>query len=299
MSEQLDWNDIAVFHAVARHGGLSAAGRELGMSPPTVGRRVLALEQRSGLNLFLRSQTGYTLTPEGKALMDRVAVMFAAAGPVQDMLFTRAEKPTVRLSSGTATAQFLAGNIGFLQRPTDPYRLNFVTTETVLDIAHREIDLGIRNKPAEGGNLASRPLGTLRFAPYCNVAVNPAALGWVAVDRAFARHPAAKWLNSQGYEISVTASAVATVHALVRAGAGIGVMPCMIGDQDPQLRRAGPVIEELTEQQHLVMHADDRHHTPVRRVIDRLVQLYADNAALLAGDRPLRTDPTVASPAST
>lgn len=289
MNERLDWNDLEIFFHVAENGGLSAAGRRLGLSPPTVGRRILALEQRSGQILFHRAQTGYSLTIAGKALLERVRVMHAAALPVHEILSSQAETPLIRLSAGTATANFLADKINLLHRAGDGFRLNFVTTEAVLDIAHREIDLGIRNRPAEAGNLASRRLGTLRFAAYRSWSVsNPDLLGWVAVDPSHARHPAAQWLHRQNHTINVMASSVATVHELVKAGAGIGVIPCMIGDCDPALCRVGAVINELTEQQYLVMHDDDRHRPPIRRLIERITKIYDDNADLLAGQRPLR-----------
>ena len=41
-----NWDDIRIFLAVADAGSLSAAGRKLKMSQPTVGRRVEALEAR-------------------------------------------------------------------------------------------------------------------------------------------------------------------------------------------------------------------------------------------------------------
>ena len=134
-----------------------------------------------------------------------------------------------------------------------------------------------------------RPLGLLRFAPYRSWGVTrPDTLDWVAMDPEHARHPAARWLLQQGVRFSALATSVATVQQLVRAGAGIGVMPCMIGDCDPSLARAGPVIEDLTETQYLVMHNDDRHRAPVRRLIARIVEVYRDNADLLSGKRPLR-----------
>jgi len=74
---------------------------------------------------------------------------------------------------------------------------------------------------------------------------------------------------------------------MIRGGAGIGVMPCFIGDRDPVLMRASDFIEELTETQWLVMHDDDRHRKEVRMVIDRITALFSDHAALLAGERPL------------
>lgn len=289
MDEKVAWDDLRLFFHVAETGGLSAAGRRTGLSAATIGRRMLALEQQAGQPLFYRALTGYSLTPVGQALLERVRVMQAAVVPVRELLAAQAETPLIRLSAGTATTMFLADRFNLLQRPGDGFRLNFVTTEAVLDIAHREIDLGIRNRPAETGNLASRPLGTLRFAPYRSYSVSrPELLGWVAIDPAHARHPAAHWLHRQGHTISALASSAATVHTLVGAGAGIGVMPCMVGDSDPRLARAGPIIEDLTEQQHLVMHDDDRHRPVMRRLIDRIVAVYDDNADLLAGLRPLR-----------
>lgn len=292
MSERLDWADLEIFLHVADSGSLSAAGRRLGVSGPTVGRRMLALEQRAGQPLFHRAQTGYRLTAKGRALFDRVRLMQAAAVPVRREILSEGEAPLLRLSAGTATAQFLADRVALLQRPGDAFRLNFVTTEDVLDIAHRAVDLGIRNRPAEGGNLASRRLGTLRFAPYRSwSAGNPELLGWVALDPAHARHAAARWVHRQDLRISVMAGTVATVHDLVRAGAGIGLIPCMIGDADPALARAGAPVEELTEEQYLVMHDDDRHRPMQRRVIERIVRIYKDEADLLAGARPLRGGP--------
>lgn len=292
--ERLTWEDLEIFFHVAEAGGLSAASRRLGLSAPTLGRRVLGLEQRAGQTLFVRKQTGYDLTPAGRALMGRVRVMRAAAAPAVELLDQSAGKPLVRLSAGTGTAGFLADSLGQLWRPTDDFRLHFVTTEATLDIGHREADLAIRNSRPTSGNLASIPLATLRFAPFRSWSVPyPEQLGWVALDPAQARHPAAHWLHRQGHPISAMASAVATVHALVRAGAGIGVMPCMTGDRDPMLARAGDIIEELTEQQYLVMHDDDRHRPQVRRLIARITKLYGDNAALLAGERPLRAEPAL------
>ncbi|MBV6657248.1 MAG: LysR family transcriptional regulator [Devosiaceae bacterium] len=287
--KDISWDDLRLFLLVAETGGLSGAARESGLSPPTIGRRMLALEQQTGQALFARSQTGYALTKTGDALVGKVRVMHAAAQPVHSLLDAAKETPLVRLSAGTGTALFLADRFQQLSQPGDPFRLSFVTTEAVLDIAHREVDLGIRSRPAQSGNLASRKLANIRFAPYRSwSAGEPERLEWVAMDPAIARYPAARWVHEQSHPIRVLANSVATIYQLVRSGGGIGVMPCFIGDSDPGLARAGPLIEELREEQHLVMHADDRHQPNTRRVIDRLATLYDENRDLLAGERALR-----------
>ncbi len=287
--KNMDWNDLRIFLHVADTGGLSGAARRLNSSAPTIGRRMLALEESAGQSLFHRSQTGYTLTAQGEVLLKRVRGMNAAAKPVEDLLNSAKERPVLRLSAGTGTAMFLADKFSQLTTASDTFRLHIVTTEAVLDIAHREADLGIRNRPAKTGNLASRRLGLVRFAPFRNwSAQSPDTLDWVALDPGSARHPASHWVHEQGHNVCAFASSVATLHQLIRAGAGVGIMPCMIGDCDPSLARAGPVIEDLSEHQHLVMQNDDRHRPPIRRLIDRIVRVYQSNAHLLSGDRALR-----------
>ncbi|MDP2782200.1 LysR family transcriptional regulator, partial [Devosia sp.] len=56
------WDDLKLFLAVARLGGLSAATDTTGLSAATLGRRVSTLERQIGERLFVRSQSGYRLT---------------------------------------------------------------------------------------------------------------------------------------------------------------------------------------------------------------------------------------------
>ena len=44
----MDWNDVQVFLAVAREGSMRAAGRALGLSQPTIARRLAAFEASFG-----------------------------------------------------------------------------------------------------------------------------------------------------------------------------------------------------------------------------------------------------------
>ena len=66
----MDWDDVRVFLAVARHGSLRAAGRALGLSQPTIGRRLAAFEATfGGPTLFDRLPEGLRLNGAGEALM--------------------------------------------------------------------------------------------------------------------------------------------------------------------------------------------------------------------------------------
>ena len=70
--KNFDWNDLKLFLAVARAGGLSGAMESSGKSAPTLSRRMHELEERIGAELFIRMPRGYELTPKGLSLLNKL-----------------------------------------------------------------------------------------------------------------------------------------------------------------------------------------------------------------------------------
>ena len=287
--KNLDWNDLRIFLSVARGGGLSAAAVELGSSPATVGRRMLALEEAVGRPLFVRRQSGYTLTKDGRTLLSKALAMEAGAKPIADWLAVDGQRSLVRVSAGTWTANFFAENFSKLWRPDDPFRIAFKTTEAKLDIAHREVEIGIRNQQPDSPNLAARRTVEVAQAPFrARNHQNPGREDWVAITPGDETTRSARWVNAQeGATFAAWANTPPTLRDLIRGGVGKGVLPCFAGDRDPLLERAGERIDELREGQWIVMHNEDRHRRDVRTVIDRIVALVSAHAALFAGERPV------------
>jgi DNA-binding transcriptional LysR family regulator len=287
--KDLSWDDLRIFIAVARGSGLSAAAAETGLSPATVGRRMLALETVVGRPLFIRRQTGYSLTADGQALFQRALAMEASARPIRDWLGVDGRRAVVRISAGTWTANFFAENFPRLWTPDDNFRIAFKTTEARLDLAHREVEIGIRNGPPESPSLAGRRTVEVAYAPFR--ARNQATQEWVAMEPEQASTRSLRWVNAQaGTAVAAWANTPRMLYDLVRSGVGRTVLPCFAGDRDPLLERAGPEIEELHEHQWIVMHNDDRHRPEVRTVIDRIARLVSSHAPLFAGKRPLGSE---------
>jgi DNA-binding transcriptional LysR family regulator len=66
----MDWNGVRVFLAVARAGSMRAAGRALGLSQPTIARRLAALEAGfGGQPLLDRLPEGVRLNAAGEELL--------------------------------------------------------------------------------------------------------------------------------------------------------------------------------------------------------------------------------------
>src|SRR6202011_3659158 len=110
----MDWNDVRVFLAVAREGSMRAAGRALGLSQPTIARRLAAFEAAfGGPNLFDRFPEGLRLNAAGEQLV-------SAAESVEHAVLTlerrrAAASPVlsgnVRVSTGECAAGFLARSL--------------------------------------------------------------------------------------------------------------------------------------------------------------------------------------------
>ncbi len=259
-----DWNDLRLFLAVARHGGLSAAAQATGKSAPTLGRRMLALEAVLGAELFRRLPRGYELTEEGAVFLNRVVDLEAKIKPLGTAA-AKNRKVLVKVSAGSWMTQALCEKAGQILKGNPETRLRFVSAEHVLDIARREAVIGIRNqRPAQLG-LAGRKVGRVQFAVYAkNKKVKP----WA---RVVGTTPSARWLaaaTERAESLEVTAPRNALDLALT--GTARALLPTFIGDRQRGLKRVTAPVGELAHDQWLVTHQDDRFVPEVRLTIDRI-----------------------------
>jgi len=268
MSEtKFDWDDLRLFLAVARHGGLAAAATETEKSAPTLGRRILALERRLNQELFVRSSRGYTLTQQGQTLYSTAADLEA---DIQPILFSSSNEaaPRVKISAGSWVTHHLCKRVETLV--ADNWRpVLFISANHALNLTHREAAIGIRNARPNQANLAGQPLKTVQFAIY---SANPDNQNWV---RVVADTPSAHWVlkhtdaehdSANCFEVTDPRNALDLLHSsAVRA-----VLPTFIGDAEAGLKKISDDIPELEHQQWLVTHHEDRHRQEVRQVINWL-----------------------------
>ena len=95
----MDWSDVRVFLAVAREGSMRAAGRALGLSQPTIARRLAAFETSfGGQILFDRLPEGLRLNAVGEQLV-------AAAESVEDAVLALERRRAAASRGGIASAE--------------------------------------------------------------------------------------------------------------------------------------------------------------------------------------------------
>ena len=267
-SPDVEWNDLAAFLAVARHGGLSGAARAIGSSPPTLGRRMRALERSLGRELFIRRRQGYDLTDEGAAL--REALRGVETGIAQATAPEPGEElPLVKLSAGSWTMHAMIHAMERIVGDPPNLRVRLVQEEDVASIRRRQADIGFRlRRPTEEG-LAGRKLRRVEFAPY---ALPTAPERWIVVR---SDTPSARWVAERaGDAVAIETTAPRLALDLALAGLGRAVLPTFIGDPHPDLERMGHAIPELAHDQWIVSHADDRNLPHIRTALDRLAEVF-------------------------
>ncbi|MBB4289193.1 DNA-binding transcriptional LysR family regulator [Rhizobium leguminosarum] len=282
------WDDLQLFFHVATGGGLSAAAARTGISAPTIGRRMLVLERATGRSLFTRSPTGYLLAKDGQELLDRVRLMQDAARAISDWRGEVLTLPIVSTAADSWTSRFIADHLSSVWTPKDSFRMCYKTCDTGVDFTYREAHIAIRHSRPESGNVAIRPSGNVAHAAYQAADYDAANCNWISLGTDTAITPADKWTFEQpDYWITSWTNTPHMLFHLIRGGAGRGVLPCFIGDQERKLVRADPLIDELTYDMWIVAHDDERQRPEVRIVIDRLAALFAGHEDLFAGQRPL------------
>ena len=287
--KNVNWDSYQIFLIVARQGGLTGGAQSTGLSPATVGRRILQLEETIGRSLFNRSQTGYTLTADGQMLFDELREMEAAVRRVENWRQESGGQVTIRVAVGTWIGWLLMDNFRAISTERDNFRIEFTIGERRAQLSHRENDIGIRAFQPEEPNLAARYLSETAYAAY-RQKNGPKTERWIAVGESEALSNYLRWPHqNKAGQIVAMADRPRSMLDLTRAGAGSAVLPCFIGDLDPMLERVGDEIGELRHKQWLVTNNDDRSRREIRTIADRITKLLKSHVDVFAGKRPSRT----------
>lgn len=293
----MDWSDLPFFLAVARAGQIGRAAAATGSDATTVGRRIRRLETALGERLFEQTPQGQHLTPAGRALLSRVEAMDEIAGgirsgPAPDL------RGTIRLSTSEGFGTwFLSRHIGALADRHPALSVELAASNGFLSPSRRETDLAILLHRPRRGPLIARKLTDYALRLYASRAyldrqgapASPADLhrhrivGYIP-DILYA--PELRYLDeiASGIEPSLKSSSINAQHAMIAAGAGIGVLPCFIGDAGADLV---PVLPEarIGRSFWLVAHRETSQFPSVQAVSHWLTELVAAHVPLLSGAR--------------
>ena len=140
-------SDLEIFARVARTGNMSAAGREMGLSPAVVSKRVSQLEERLGARLFQRTTRQLTLTETGAGYFKRVVDILSLCEEAEDFVSRRNTKPRglLKISIPTTFSRLhIAPYLGKFLANYPDIELDAHLTDRFVDIIREGFDLAIR-----------------------------------------------------------------------------------------------------------------------------------------------------------
>ena len=284
-----DWDDVRVFLAIARKGSMRAAGRALGLSQPTIARRLAAFELTfGGATLFERLPEGLRLNAAGQNLMPAAESVEDAALGLERRRAAAAPAlgGTVRVSTGECAAGFLAG---FLSKPARALpagiTLELIDSRQTKNLLRHEADLALHHEPPRSGDFYACKAGTFACSVYRRRGAEAAA--WITYTDEQAHYAPARWVQRQveetGRPVALRASSMLMHVEAIRAGTGRGILPCYVGDGHRLLERLTPPIAELAADYWIVVHRDLRRAPRVRAAIDWMKALFAEHRGVMAG----------------
>lgn len=284
----MDWDYLRYIRALAIGGTLAKAGELLGVHQTTVLRRLDQMEESMGVQFFERSRDGLQLTPVGETAFreaDRLAIEMEN---LERKLVGQDSAPVgkVRLAAEDAMMSALLSPIlAELVREFPDIELETLTDNDVANLSHREADLTLRpeNKPQatlEGERIASIESAVYGSARYCrrhrdmDVENHPEGCLWIIPDETFSHLATGRWYRKQLKNVTsfIRCNSLQSMHALAKAGAGLAVLPCYLGESTRELRRLSDPLEGESVDLWLHVNQDTQQMARVRIVMEYLVE---------------------------
>ncbi|MGC4064288.1 MAG: LysR family transcriptional regulator [Polyangiaceae bacterium] len=299
MQGPLDWDDFRFLLAIGESGSFARAARRLGVDQATVGRRYRVCEAAIGVPLLERLPGAIGWTAAGARVLDAARVMAGAQLELERAL--AAGIPGISgilriTTTETLASRVIAPEMGRLREEHPKLELELHAGNARLSLSEREADIAVRLDRPEESSVVSKRLGTLGFALYASVAYverfgspsleNRESLWFVGYERPLAAlSEVLGWVDNLALErVVLRCNATATMTSAIAFGAGVGVLPCLVGDTEPNLFRVGSEVR--TRPVWLVVHEASKRSARIRAGIEFLESLFRRRGAELLGRQP-------------
>lgn len=296
----MDWDDLRFVLAVVRSGSALGAAKALSVNQTTVTRRVEKLEERLGAPLFERSVSGYAPTALGRRAAETAERMETdvAAFVSQAESEQRTLSGVVRITASETMANVLIGPCLYQFRRQNPnVRVELITADQRLDLAKGEADVAVRagSRP-DGPGIVMRRLPDIGWGVFCSrdYARDRGAPmrredvpghDIVGMEGPMAKLPGSMWLEASAPAtlIRFRSNSLTNLVSSLRAGLGLGALPCFVGDQHLDLMRCIGPVPELDSETWLVVREDAKATPHIRAFADTVFEYVASQRERLSG----------------
>ncbi len=290
------FGDLDVFARVVAARSMSGAGRELGLSPAVVSKRIRRLEERLGVRLLQRTTRQLALTEAGQGFHERVVGILAAFEEAEAWAGQGAAtaRGLLKVSAPTSFGRLhIAPHLNVFLEANPDVSVDLTLSDSFVDIVGEGFDVAIRIADLTDSSLIARRLApahrVLCAAPaYLARAGTPQALADLQ-RHALLIHNGSEWRleGPEGPESVRVASRLRTnssevVREAVLAGSGIALRSTW--DIGPELKSAAlvRVLPQYASSRRLAVHAV----YPSRRHVEQKLRVFVDFLQARYGPTP-------------
>lgn len=282
-----NWDDLRFALAVARTGSVSKAAAQLGVNHATVLRRVAAMEERYGTEIFEKNLRGYRAGPGMAQIIQAIASVEDAVYSVERALegIQAPLRGSVRVTSTDTFCQdVLPPLVAELHTEAPELHIELISANIHLDLARLDADLTVRPANTLADDLEGFTPAKLGLAAYAPREGNGGA--WIGVSGPLSRSLAGNWMseNVTPENIVTVVDSFQTMKQLITLGVGQGVMPCILGDGNPALTRIGGARPLVQVPIWVAGHRDLTHVQRINRLRDRICEFLGSISDKLAGE---------------
>ncbi len=247
----IDWEDFKFMQAIARAGSVRGAGELLQVHGSTVARHLEQLERRVGTRLFARTRRGMEITAAGAEVievLDRVADELEQVEQRLRLRGPRLDGSVVLALPALLASHLIVPYLDELLRQAD-IRLSLRTGPALEALQGGEADLALLLTDDPPQDLVGRPLGAVMATAYATPGVVEALTAGHSVPWIGPADPGSLSARARKRYYAHLAQGLEVDDSQVRlavlvAGLGIGLLPCLLGDDGPTLQRV-PGMEPL------------------------------------------------------
>jgi DNA-binding transcriptional LysR family regulator len=289
----VEWDDLRFLLAVADHGNVAAAARELDVVPPEVAKRLDALETALHCQLLTRTADGLVITDAGKRAIEVARGVAAQLAALTTELVSRGEIAG-RLCV-TSTAGFVPRarkTLAHLREKYPSLDIDLMVSSHVVDLSRKEADIAVRFFKDQKPGLAMTKLGQMGWSlfasarylathtPGANMLDGHKMIGF---DATFKNTQGGRWIAANVAEDAIATHVGGIQQALDAAIAseGVCIVPCYLAVERGLQRVTDQVL--TTNDVYAVYMADRAEEARIKVVVDALVELFEDQKVAFGG----------------
>ena len=291
--KSLNWNDLKVILAICRAGTLSGAAKDLGTSHSTVFRQITAIEEKLSTRFFNRLSHGYEMTEAGETVLARATEIEENILDLETELMSKdlRLKGPIRLTAPEGITNYLLmPHLTNFQHQHPDIEIELIVSSEDLQLMQHQADIAIRTTTKPPPTSIGKKICDYRIGIY-------AAENYLerVKDRKYQQYDYVSFNVGINFflppyfsedelpNVVFKSDSIQAVTTAACEGMGAVILPCLVGEKEPKLKRVTPPFEQATELW-LLTHADLRQTARVKALMDFLFESLKEERAFIEGD---------------